>query len=709
MASRHQQTSLITILSSEHGRMRREQRDINMRSLQKAIKHGTRERCWGGRWKIEYDGIIFISDDSLRREVTAFPSPLSFAEIDDDALAAHDKARRVLELKPELCNSHTVLVVDNSGSMSTHDINLHRDRQTAAYTVTALEFVAEQLFNGTANNSDVVSLVEFSNKAKVVFTREPVSWVLYNQLLARRDSRNFQARESAKMAEYYRCDSNYLPALDAAEELLSKGFHDACALSLFFLSDGAPSDARELDVTPAAANRHMCRRMQDIASKFGHQLDIAMVGFGNGFHDFATLKSMVEAVKEVSRETRAEFMYCDKVSNAIGAAVTSLVSSTTATRTMLMEGPTSRSKTERNIASEEEQVSRNWRFYRILNHFGFDPREEDFVQYPGLPPGALRESNQNEAKSRYFKPPSLLAINTHYCGKGIERLAFRAQLSVGQRPSDFVLGEMVAKETVVVERIEENVAFHRSFLETQSLASHLAKEFNSRLQALPGYGKKSTPKISFLGCSVLVLDDPEWPGGERGVLVEKMLDTHIHEWCKWNNNAGAVDGRVAHIPIDVDRELEQLYAEQSVMDLDAIEEADSAEESESDDDESLGSVEDYAREDETENSSPTNPSDYLQAFTHFTYRYTNGKVMVCDLQGVYNTDLVPPTFELTDPAIHYKSNRGREMVFGRTDKGKKGIQLFFNTHKCSGVCKLMQLSKKNKKWQKEWHRDFMHY
>lgn len=163
MASRHQQTSLITILSSEHGRMRREQRDINMRSLQKAIKHGTRERCWGGRWKIEYDGIIFISDDSLRREVTAFPSPLSFAEIDDDALAAHDKARRVLELKPELCNSHTVLVVDNSGSMSTHDINLHRDRQTAAYTVTALEFVAEQLFNGTANNSDVVSLVEFSN------------------------------------------------------------------------------------------------------------------------------------------------------------------------------------------------------------------------------------------------------------------------------------------------------------------------------------------------------------------------------------------------------------------------------------------------------------------------------------------------------------------------------------------------------------------
>jgi hypothetical protein len=53
----------------------------------------------------------------------------------------------------------------------------------------------------------------------------------------------------------------------------------------------------------------------------------------------------------------------------------------------------------------------------------------------------------------------------------------------------------------------------------------------------------------------------------------------------------------------------------------------------------------------------TTPSDYLQAFTHFTYGVTNQKVMVCDLQGVYDTDAVPPKFELTDPAIHYASRR----------------------------------------------------
>lgn len=107
--------------------------------------------------------------------------------------------------------------------------------------------------------------------------------------------------------------------------------------------------------------------------------------------------------------------------------------------------------------------------------------------------------------------------------------------------------------------------------------------------------------------------------------------------------------------------------------------------------------------DDTSGSDNTIPCDYLQAFTHFSYRFTNGKVMVCDLQGIYNVDSEPPTFELTDPAIHYASKQCREMVFGRTDKGKKGMQLFFNTHKCSAICKLMQLSKKNRNWRKEWH------
>ena len=96
------------------------------------------------------------------------------------------------------------------------------------------------------------------------------------------------------------------------------------------------------------------------------------------------------------------------------------------------------------------------------------------------------------------------------------------------------------------------------------------------------------------------------------------------------------------------------------------------------------------------------PTDYINAFSHFTYLFTNKQAMVCDLQGVYNYDMVPPVFELTDPAIHYKSKSGKNNVFGRTDNGEEGVHLFFKTHKCTNVCKLMQLSGKNKKWKKKW-------
>jgi Mg-chelatase subunit ChlD len=680
--------------------MRREQRDIDKRDLQKALKYGSRQRSFGNRWKIEHDGVIFIADPILSHEITAYPSPLAFAEIDADARKSHSDAKDLINVKPELCVSHTVLVVDNSGSMASHDINLHRDRQTAAYTVTALEFVAEQLINQTANNSDVVSLVEFSDTARVVFSREPISWVLFNKLLARRDARDFRAREAAKQMEMFRCDSNYLPALEEADKLLAIGKHDSCALSLLFLSDGAPSDARAMGLTTPGAERRMCRRVAEIAEKFGKQkLNITMVGFGDKLQDFSALQAMAQAAKDAAGDTTADFMYCDKMANSMGTAISSLVNSLTASRTALMEAGATCGRTNRNIASEKEsRVFHDWKYFPINAHRVFDPRERRFVPYPGLPPGSLRDSNRTEAKLLQKNVPRLLAINTKTCGEGAERFAFRCQLSSGMSRSDFQLGEMVAKETNLVERIEENVEFHKSFLETQSLASYFADEFNRRLCALPGYNVETTPMIVFLKCSVLVLRDPDWPGGLRGVLVEKRLDTDRHGWTKWNNNAGGVDGRAAHAPLDLDHELAILMGKMDMGAAGVILEGDSDEEDESsdDDDGALG----FAASEHSTNS--PKPSDYLQAFTHFTHRYTNKKVMVCDLQGVFDEEARPPTFELSDPAIHYASRTGREMVYGRTDKGKTGMNLFHTTHKCSAICKHVLLGKVNCKWREGW-------
>ena len=79
--------------------------------------------------------------------------------------------------------------------------------------------------------------------------------------------------------------------------------------------------------------------------------------------------------------------------------------------------------------------------------------------------------------------------------------------------------------------------------------------------------------------------------------------------------------------------------------------------------------------------------DIPQAFSHFTYRYTKRRLLVCDLQGVLNSS--PPLFELTDPVIHFRSKRGRRNLFGRTNRGRKGINDFFRSHKCSALCRML--------------------
>ena len=94
----------------------------------------------------KYEGLI-------GRSISKFEAPMDSKELQN-----HAAAKKVLTLKPGRCSSHTVLVMDKSGSMNTHDISLHRDRKTAAYSNMAMELVAEQLFEGTANNRDVVSL-----------------------------------------------------------------------------------------------------------------------------------------------------------------------------------------------------------------------------------------------------------------------------------------------------------------------------------------------------------------------------------------------------------------------------------------------------------------------------------------------------------------------------------------------------------------------
>jgi Alpha-kinase family len=74
----------------------------------------------------------------------------------------------------------------------------------------------------------------------------------------------------------------------------------------------------------------------------------------------------------------------------------------------------------------------------------------------------------------------------------------------------------------------------------------------------------------------------------------------------------------------------------------------------------------------------------MEAFSHYTYHKSGGKLIVCDLQGGYRVNRFEwkkCRFELTDPAICSQSRS-----YGPTDLGEKGMASFFANHTCNKFC-----------------------
>jgi hypothetical protein len=68
----------------------------------------------------------------------------------------------------------------------------------------------------------------------------------------------------------------------------------------------------------------------------------------------------------------------------------------------------------------------------------------------------------------------------------------------------------------------------------------------------------------------------------------------------------------------------------------------------------------------------------MQAISHYSYHISEGKYLLCDLQGgLYSKSVI-----LTDPVI-----LSRKKMFGVTDLGPKGISSFFCRHRCNEYCR----------------------
>ncbi len=564
--------------------------------------------------------------------------------ISEDMMQSHKQACERLKKYKTSWTSHTVIVVDQSGSMR-NTVEGGATRSDAIWLTIALDFVAKQIEDGKSSETDVVSIVEMGINSRVLIEKKPHNWLLFNNVidLLRTQEPHF--------------DGNYMPALDEAESLLCSNTCGSCALTLFFFSDGKPSD--HLPRGNGGYKAFIGNRIESLSSRFGRRLTVMTVGFADS-EDFSVLKDMAKRPKKF--QSKGSFFAARLNPEALGEAFSSLASSLDQTRSELTEIGSTRQKSVRDVrrkaidlVGKSTMPDDDWFVYMSPSRFIYShksPKGKEFTQ-----------------SSLFHRRSCGVAWAKSFFGEGAERLV--REFREINKHCYFVGPRLVAKESRFQEDVEnterhEIMRFHETFCNTQERAHGLAKIFNERLEKLPCYDPATTPRISFLPCSVYLVNDINL--GEMAVLAEKQLDPSKYK--KWNDNCGGVNGQVLNQQV-VEHKLDAI-----------IEECDEEEEDEDSD------FEDDSYEANTEEHK-IDPLDIPQAFSHFTYRFTKRQLLVCDLQGVLNDD--PPVFELTDPVIHFRSKRSKRnnQVFGRTDRGRKGINDFFRTHKCTPLCRML--------------------
>ena len=206
-----------TLVSGTHGRDRRNSRGILKIDLQRARRYGMKEDGHSGREKYTFGGIVFIYDPRRNKEVTSYPSrdfssDGSGTKVSEPILLAKfpnpQRDPNVMQIIADKENwtSHSVLVVDMSGSMRRDDVNGARCRSDGVWMSLARDWIKAQIDKGTRSATDLISVVLMSDKAKCVVRCQPTDWVLFNEFLDLRE----WSRERPEGP------GNYMPALKMA-------------------------------------------------------------------------------------------------------------------------------------------------------------------------------------------------------------------------------------------------------------------------------------------------------------------------------------------------------------------------------------------------------------------------------------------------------------------------------------------------------------
>ncbi|KAF0695413.1 Aste57867_13762 [Aphanomyces stellatus] len=655
----HAATSAITLLTSIHGRDRRHLRSIAKRDLQAAVKHGTKSRAypcrqtWAPRWKYTFAHIVYITDATSTREITSYVEPIvidavPMTRMDD---AQHRTLKAHLLAHPELCTSHSVVVIDQSGSMRTCDVENFRTRSDAVFGTIALDLIGQHLDDAASiSGTDVLTLIEMRDGATTVLHREPITNVLFNMVLARMQT------------AAPRSHGNYVPALEAAIKAMALDVQEeSCAVMLMFLSDGKPSDVYCGIETADTLDTALATRMKTLGDQFGGRLRVGTIGFAAAAQDMQVLERM--ALAAVAAGAHGTFSHSESTASSLSTAVTALRSDLSGVRTCLTTTgflPTTALSSSRGRSLQV--VGKEQPFRQLTPELWTDGQWDVYAS--GVRRFVLGHDRDEWVAVPMQEPTATaLAIRKNIFAEGAERIVYQLcecapPIGTGTR------GPLLAgKDSRFIVQDDDMEHFHKVFCKTQRKAGVWADKFNVEVaRRAPG---RNIAAISFLDCSVYQFGIYEY------ILAEKLLDHAAYK--KWNGNNGYVAGQGAACTPTIQNLLKQLEV------CDAIAEGSDEDE----DDDGRTQLPGRLANDEAID----NPELVPQAFSHFTYRRSKRRSLVCDLQGVY--DDTANVFELTDPVIHYAGSKKRK--YGRTDHGNRGMHDFFITHECNALCKLLRL------------------
>eukprot|EP01035_Chromulina_nebulosa_P026959 gene26959-35373_t len=685
-------TNQIPIISSIHGRERRQQRDITKRDLQAAIKYGTKEaqyRLGKLRWKYTFADVVYITDETSTVEVTSYAVELALTPvvITERMNIQLKEARDRIGKNSKIITSHMVLIVDMSTSMSMADMNGHRSRARGVYYTIAEDVISVRLHppefgkigGDNTTFTDVVTLIEMRSGATVVFEREPISWQLYNRFCSLREE------------QLTKQHGNYYPSFQSAFSILRAHLSDLnCALCIFFFSDGAPSDFSTSSKLYLPEEYHFPNNLNSLVrnecSLYRSRLTLTAFGFGKSSTNFSVMQSMIDIARQEG--VKASFGQSAFDPSDLRTLLSSTVTSLTETRTLLSRLTLASSDAPRQKVVAEKEIfvpssaslfdAEDWEFFVPTTAININRVDLIFYQ----------ESN-GSYKGKWEMIPFAekhsavgFAVGKKYFGEGAERVVYK-MTEVNAR-NEAIGPALVAKESFYQHKKQDAChleRWHRTFIKTQRKASTLAGKFNAKLDTLGV--DKMIYRVKFLSCSIY---NAKVGGKCVSYLAEKQLDPN--KYLKYNNNAGGVDGNaqqnakafeiphLPHLPVD----LKATPAKKlGVINED---EEDDEEDSDGEADAPLPAL--LASAQTMALQSKVFDGDIPQAFTHWTYSYTKREMMVCDLQGQLNME---GYFELTDPCIHSQTQK-----YGRTDHGATGFRLFFNSHQCNHLCKILSIA-----------------